>query len=626
MGVKTKYAFAPGLTTTMTHPEGCPRAAVSSLPPASTLPVVIPVPVSGRFTLMVRVGHVPLPGRGSLVVPGTALILQIDQVLPNGSAYVTATHDDESSTVLDSGATEHISPKVKGPLSSAPISTIHGLSGKGTPVTGMGTVNQVKNVMCCPGSSRRLLSVARLLEQLGGRIVFTSNNAYHVNNEVTTPIVTRNGKGLYRITTKDYDLTAANTQTASGLVGNSVSTDLARERVTALHRTFGHVSKEALRTIIKQNNFAGIRESHLQLLQPCNACMLGKSHKTPKGRLAAEKATVFGYRLCADCCGPFRTLSVGGAKYLLVVIDEFSSWTWVTPIPALTVVHENIEHVVEVRLHQRDDTTVKIFRSDGGKEFCNRKVDAILMRHGIERETTCPNTSYQNGKAERRIRTIFERVRTCLSDAGLPPSFWAEAAVYAAYTLNRTPAARGTSPFFKRYGRHPKVSHMRPFGNPCVIYRDRGIAGKIRDDGIPGTFLGYGYVDGKKGSRVRIGNTNKVSTFRNVVCGVFPSGSARVQLLQPSSIRQPRTVTEQVAQPREVDTTPDATITTLDNEQEVEAHLRANAQTPDIMDNTAESEQDVTAVHLPRNVNHDIFTVGAKVEGNWRGHDKYWAR
>jgi hypothetical protein len=42
MGVKTKYAFAPGLTTTVTHREGCPRAAVSSLPPASTLPVVVP--------------------------------------------------------------------------------------------------------------------------------------------------------------------------------------------------------------------------------------------------------------------------------------------------------------------------------------------------------------------------------------------------------------------------------------------------------------------------------------------------------------------------------------------------------------------------------------------------------
>ena len=172
------------------------------------LPVVVPVRVPGWLTVMVRVGHVPEPGKGCLVIPGTALVLQINQVLPAGVACVTADRDDDSGTVLDSGATEHISPKVKGPLTAAPISAIHGLSGKGTPVTGMGTVNQVKNVMCVPGSSRRLLSVARLLEQLGGRIVFTSNKAYHVNDKVATPIATRNGKGLYKVTTRDYDLKA----------------------------------------------------------------------------------------------------------------------------------------------------------------------------------------------------------------------------------------------------------------------------------------------------------------------------------------------------------------------------------------------------------------------------------
>ena len=625
IGVTTKYAFAPGLTTSMTHPTGCPRAAVLNLESANQLPMTIPVQVPGRFTMMIRVGHTPLPEQDCITIPGTALVLQVERVLARGCAYVNG--PSESSTVLDSGATEHISPRVAGPLSEAPISTIHGLSGKGTPVTGMGTVNQVRNVMCCPGSSRRLLSVSRLLEQLGGKIVFTSNKAYHVADNVATPIATRNGKGLYRVVSKDYDLNAEDTERASALVGNAISTDLARERITALHRTFGHVSKEALRTIIKQHNFAGVLESHLQLLQPCNACMLGKSHKAPKGRLSAEKATTFGYRLCADCCGPFRTLSVGGAKYLLVVIDEFSSWTWAFPLTALTLVHEKLQHVIEIRLHQRDDTTVKIFRSDGGREFCNHKVDAILDRHGVERETTCPNTSYQNGKAERRIRTIFERVRTCLSDAGLSPGFWAEAAVYAAYTLNRTPSARGTSPFFKRYGRPPKVSHLRPFGNPCVVYRDRSIAGKIRDAGIPGIFLGYGYINGKKGFRVRIGNTNNVATVMDVVCGVYPSGSARVQLLQPEPAATPitpparrvaRTRDIATAVPRDEHTTPDTTITTLDNEQEVEATLRVNA-----VSGINEDEPPTPNRETQNNV-QDIFTVGAKVEGNWRGHGKYY--
>ena len=611
IGVRTKYSFAPGLTTTMMpHPDGCPKAAISEREPEGNLPVVVPLCVPGRFTIMMRIAEQPLPGRGTILIPGTSLVMQVERVTPINQAYVTGPLEG-TDTVLDSGATEHISPKVSNPMTRAPISAIHGLSGTGTPVTGMGTVNNVQNVMCCPGTPRRLLSVARLIEQLGGKVVFTKDKAYHVNNNVMTSIATRTGKGLYRVTNREYKLDDANAGKGTAFVGNSVGTDVARERITALHRAFGHPSKEALRTMIKQHGFRGVLEHHLQLLQPCTSCMLGKSHKQAKRRLAADKATVFGHRLCADCCGPFRTRSIGGAKYLMVVVDEFSSWTWVTPVNALPAVPSNIEHLIEIRLHQRDDTTVKVFRSDGGTEFCNKQVDLILNKHAIERETTCANTSYQNGKAERRIRTIFERVRTCLSDAGLSPGFWAEAAVYAAYTLNRTPVPRGTSPFYKRYGRYPKVSHLRPFGNPCVVYRDRSVAGKIRDAGVPGTFLGFGYINGKKGSRVRIGNTNKVGTYMNVVCGVFPSASAQVHLLQDIVPDAQEPNIEPVATPvQETVATPDATIGTLDNEQVEAAATRRAVPTP-VNNNAAP-------------VRGNTFNVGARVEGNWRGHGDYY--
>ena len=155
---------------------------------------------------MVRVATIPLGGKGALAVPGTNLVMQVERVMgttPKRGYYVEApalvlsTADDHSDTVLDSGATEHISPSVKRPLAPASITSIHGLSGKGTPVTGMGTINKVKHVMCCPRSSRRLLSVGRLLEQLGGRIVFTRTTAYHMAGDEVTQLATRTGAGLY---------------------------------------------------------------------------------------------------------------------------------------------------------------------------------------------------------------------------------------------------------------------------------------------------------------------------------------------------------------------------------------------------------------------------------------------
>ena len=87
-----------------------------------------------------------------------------------------------------------------------------------------------------------------------------------------------------------------------------------------------------------------------------------------------------------------------------------------------------------------------------------------------------------------------------------------------------------------------------------MVYRERGVAGKIEDAGVPGTFVGYGYVDGKNGSRVRIGNTNKVGTFRDVVCGIFPTASAHVGILtnddnntvQPAATETPRRARREV--------------------------------------------------------------------------------
>ena len=79
--------------------------------------------------------------------------------------------------------------------------------------------------------------MTRLLEQLGGKIVLTSNKAYHVGDNIATPIATRNGKGLYRVVSRDYDLRTEDTEHASALVGNAISTNLERKRITVLHRS-----------------------------------------------------------------------------------------------------------------------------------------------------------------------------------------------------------------------------------------------------------------------------------------------------------------------------------------------------------------------------------------------------
>ncbi|GFS41192.1 hypothetical protein Acr_00g0072940 [Actinidia rufa] len=67
-------------------------------------------------------------------------------------------------------------------------------------------------------------------------------------------------------------------------------------------------------------------------------------------------------------------------------------------------------------------------------EFLN-----ILKQNGTLPHSSCPGTSQQNGRAERKLRHILDTGRALLISASVTESFWGEAALTAVYTINRTP-------------------------------------------------------------------------------------------------------------------------------------------------------------------------------------------
>ena len=93
-------------------------------------------------------------------------------------------------------------------------------------------------------------------------------------------------------------------------------------------------------------------------------------------------------------------------------MDEYSAWVWATPLTTLKKVGVSLSNIVEVSLHQRTDHAVRYLRTDGGTEWTSEDMKDLLRLHCIEHELTCPNTSWQNGKAERHIGILFSTVRT----------------------------------------------------------------------------------------------------------------------------------------------------------------------------------------------------------------------
>lgn len=197
-----------------------------------------------------------------------------------------------------------------------------------------------------------------------------------------------------------------------------------------------------------------------------------------------------------------------------------ASWCWVTPIHSTKDTYRVIKHIIEVELHQSHEHAVLHFRSDAGTEMKNKKMDHLLRRHGIARELTCTETSYQNGKAERYIGVLFAMLRTLLHESRMPQSFWGEAVCAAAYVGNRLPLTShkdGLSPFQLRHKKPPDLSHLRPFGSGCsVILPKRLHRGKHLPRSRTGVMVGYGYVRGQKGYRVYVPEMRSILTSVNV--------------------------------------------------------------------------------------------------------------
>nr|GEU83099.1 hypothetical protein [Tanacetum cinerariifolium] len=103
------------------------------------------------------------------------------------------------------------------------------------------------------------------------------------------------------------------------------------------------------------------------------------------------------YLLHMDLCRPMRVESVNGKKYILIIVDDYSRFTW-----------------------------VKCLRSkDEAPDFIIEFLKMIQV--GISHETSVARSPQQNGVVERRNYTLIEAARTMLIYAQALLSLWAEA-------------------------------------------------------------------------------------------------------------------------------------------------------------------------------------------------------
>ena len=109
--------------------------------------------------------------------------------------------------------------------------------------------------------------------------------------------------------------------------------------------------------------------------------------------------------LHVDLMGLTRTESMGGKSYIVVVVNDFSRYSWVEFLREKSKACEKMEKLCKKLQNEKGVPIVKI-RSDHGKEFKNARFEAFCKEHGIKKKFSAPKTPQQNRVVERKNQVI----------------------------------------------------------------------------------------------------------------------------------------------------------------------------------------------------------------------------
>jgi hypothetical protein len=84
-----------------------------------------------------------------------------------------------------------------------------------------------------------------------------------------------------------------------------------------------------------------------------------------------------------DTVGPSRVRSMGGKWYVLVIVDDYSRYSWVFFLESEDQLFEQFR-LLALRLNNEHLNCLKVIRSDNETEFRNASFDEFCLEHEID--------------------------------------------------------------------------------------------------------------------------------------------------------------------------------------------------------------------------------------------------
>ncbi|UYV71248.1 hypothetical protein LAZ67_8002382, partial [Cordylochernes scorpioides] len=431
--------------------------------------------------------------------------------------------NDRQIWCIDSGCTAHLTPNLTLMENVVDYESEINLAEKGkttqaiakgdmrlTTCTSEGQENiRIKDILHVPSLRNNFLSVYELVNK-GNSVIFNKDGAkiYNEGNDLVAEAYIKDR--MFMMETKQRNVPIAKNENVM-----VINTHLSNKNsnISLWHKRLNHINEEYMKKMIQGHIVRGL-DLKFERLPECEACIMGKLVQKPYN--ITENYTVKPLQLIhMDLCGPMPCQSLGGSKYFLVIVDDYSRRIFVYFLRSKDETFERFEEF-KARAENELSLRIKDVRTDNGTEFCNSRFEGLFKRSGIHHQLTTTYSPQSNGVAERVNRTLIDTARTLLIDSKLPMMVWAEAIATATYIKNCTPhrSIKQNTPMQRWNGRKPSVKHIRIFGCLTHWLESKPRRNKFSPKGRKGIFIGYSIK--RKAYRIYDIMTKRIHEVRSV--------------------------------------------------------------------------------------------------------------
>nr|GEW87671.1 putative ribonuclease H-like domain-containing protein [Tanacetum cinerariifolium] len=199
------------------------------------------------------------------------------------------------------------------------------------------------------------------------------------------------------------------------------------------HQRLSHLNFNTINDLARNDLVVGLPKFKFHKEHLCPSCEQGKRKRASHPPKLVSNSRQRLHLLHINLCGPMRIANINGKRYVLVIVDDYSRYTW---IHFLRSKDEALEVIINFlkRITVLLKSPIIIIRTNNGTEFKNQVLKEYFDTIGISHQMSTVRTLQQNGVVERRNRTLVKAARTMLIFSRPPLFLWAEAIATACFT------------------------------------------------------------------------------------------------------------------------------------------------------------------------------------------------